>query len=322
MKVFVTGGTGFIGTRVAKQLVEAGHEPRCLVRESSNTGELDSTEINLVTGDVTDKVSLLDGMRGCDWVVNLASIYTMWEPDKRVFYKVNVEGTRNVMESALETKTSKVLHVSTAAVYGKPDNSPFTEETPVGPIRHSEYARTKYKGELIAWQLHSERGLPLVVIYPGLVLGPRDPKTGGQFIQSIIERRPPPISYPEAIFTYVHVADVAQAIILALEKPGNIGEKYLIGNHHLSILEFTELICEISGAPLPPMVPGPLSLLVGMVDTWLADLTKTPPSRVSIDLIRSYKDGVRFKGEKAEKELGLVYTPIRQTIEETIESFK
>ncbi|NOZ70845.1 MAG: NAD-dependent epimerase/dehydratase family protein, partial [Chloroflexi bacterium] len=154
MKVFITGATGFIGTHVAEQMSQSEHELYCLVRETSNVDRLKELGVTLVTGDVTDKESLLRGMAGCNWVINLASIYSYWEPNNQIYTDVNIEGTRNVMEAALETGVSKVVHVSTALVYGKPAECPFREESAVGPVRFSEYARTKYEGELIAWDLY------------------------------------------------------------------------------------------------------------------------------------------------------------------------
>lgn len=121
-------------------------------------------------------------MHGCDSVVHLANIYSFWEPDKRIYTQVNVEGTCNVMECALEVGVRKVVHVSTALVYGKPADSPFTEGSPAGPQLFSEYARTKAAGDRIVWELHKKAGLSLVVIYPGGVLGPGDTKSTGQYI--------------------------------------------------------------------------------------------------------------------------------------------
>jgi dihydroflavonol-4-reductase len=322
MRTFVTGGTGFIGTHVVRRLIQAGHEPHCLVKATSNTTELERMGVTLVIGDVTDKASLLKGMGGCDWVVNLANIYSWWEPDKRVYSNVNVEGTRNVMECALERGASKVVHVSTAYVYGKPATSPFTEETPVGPVRPSEYTRTKYAGDLIAWQLRKERGLPLVMIYPGAVLGAGDPKPTGRYIKRFLSGRVPRIAFTEAVQTYVDVRDVAEAIVLALEEEGNIGEKYLVGKHQLSVQEFNELISEISGVAMPPTAPSAVMLLTATLTTWLADLTKKPPKLAPIDYIRVYRDGCRFDGSKAERELGLTYAPIRDTLKEAIEWLK
>ncbi len=324
MRVFVTGGTGFVGKPTVRRLVEGGHEVRCLVRRASNTSELQELGCELSYGDVTDKASVLEGMRGCEWVVHLANVYSFWEPDKSVYRRVNIEGTRNVMEVALEAEISKVVHVSTLAVWGKPREIPYDEEAPVGPVRFSEYAKTKYEGDLAVWKLHRERGLPVVVLYPGSVLGAGDPKSVGQYIKDLIEGRVPAMVFEDAAATFVHVKDVAEAIVRALEKEGNVGEKYLVGGHTLTGGEITRMVCEISGAPLPKMrLPDSLLMAMAVPLTKLADLTGKPPFLgLSVDDVRSSKEGAVFDGSKAQRELGLAYTPIREAIEEEVASHK
>ncbi|KPJ64250.1 hypothetical protein AMJ44_13100 [candidate division WOR-1 bacterium DG_54_3] len=324
MKTFITGATGFIGTHLVKRLAQTEHELRCLVRKTSDVHTLKELGVALITGDVTDKDSLLEGMKGCDWVVNLANIYTFWEPDKQIYTDVNVGGTRNVMECALETGVSKVVHVSTGGIYGKPEDCPFTEESPVGPVRFSEYFRTKYEGDLIAWELYEKKGLPLVMVYPVAVLGPGDPKTTGEYIQDLIHRRMPAKVFEDSILTWVHVRDVAEAIVRALEKEGNPGEKYLVGKHQMSLREINEMISEISGAPLPKLaLPGWMVLLNATLLTGLANLVKKPPIlKMAKDKIRTMKEGFVIDGSKAERELGITYTPIRVAIEEAIASYQ
>jgi dihydroflavonol-4-reductase len=222
----------------------------------------------------------------------------------------------------LNTGVSKVVHVSTATVYGKPEDCPFTEESAVGPVRFSEYARTKYAGDQIAWELYEKAGLPLVVIYPGSVLGSGDTKASGKYIQDLLHRRLPATVLPNAVLTVVHVGDVVEAIIKAAEKENNIGEKYLIGKHQLSVGESNELISEISGVPLPRIgLPGPLVMFNAGLLTLLANLIKRPPLwGMSIDQIKTMKEELRFDGSKAESELGLTYTPVRRALEEAIAS--
>jgi dihydroflavonol-4-reductase len=324
MKVFITGATGFIGTHLVKRLVQTEHEMCCSVRKTSNVRALEELGVTLVTGDVTDKASLLEGMRGCDWVINLANIYTLWEPNRQLYTDVNVEGTQNVMECALETDVSKVVHVSTYAVYGKPADCPFTEECSVGPVRFSEYARTKYEGDLIAWELYEKKGLPLVMIYPGNVLGPGDTKATGQYIQNLIYRRVPATAFHDVILTWVHVRDVAEAIVRAAEKEDNIGEKYLVCGQQLSIREINEMISEISGVPLPNLTfPDWLAMVNATLLTGLANLIKKPPMwGMATDQIRTTKEGCKADGSKAERELGITYTPIRVALEEAIASYQ
>jgi dihydroflavonol-4-reductase len=324
MKIFITGATGFIGSHVVRRLAPTEHELRCLVRKSSQIKELEELGVNLIAGDLTDKDSLLEGMKGCDWVLDIANVYTFWTPNKKIYKEVNVTGTRNVMESALQTGVSKVVHVSTGAIYGKPSDSPFAEDSPVGPVRFSEYAQTKYEGELIAWELYEKKGLPLVMIYPVAVLGPGDPKTTGQYIMNLINRKMPALVLTDAIFTFVHVRDVAEAIVRAAEKENNIGEKYLVGKHQLPFGEINKMVSEISEVPLPRLrLPDFLTTINAALLTLVANIIKKPPLwGMSTDQIRTMKEGVKVNGSKAERELGIKYTPIRVALEEAIASYK
>jgi dihydroflavonol-4-reductase len=324
MKIFITGATGFIGTHLVKRLVQTEHKLCCLVRKTSKVSELKELGVTLVSGDVTDRDSLLEGMKGCDWVVNLANIYSFWEPDRRVYKDVNVEGTRNVMECALETGISKMVHISTAGIYGKPADSPFTEESPVGTVRFSQYFQTKYEGDLVAWEFFEKKRLPLLMVYPGAVIGPGDPKATGKYIDDLIHRRLPARVFEDSVLTWVYVKDVAEAIVRALAKENNLGEKYLVGNNRLSFGEINQMIRKISGISLPRFrLPDPLVTLNAFFLTMVADIIKKSPLwGMSTDQIKTMKEGFRFDGSKAEKELGITYTPIRQALKEAIESYQ
>jgi dihydroflavonol-4-reductase len=323
MKTFITGATGFIGTHLLKRLSQTGHQLYCLARKSSNTQHIKEAGATIVPGDVTNKNSVLEGMKGCDSVINLANIYTFWEPNNRIYTEVNVEGTRNVMESALEDHISKVVHVSTSLVYGKPKESPFNEETPVGPVRYSEYARTKYQGDLIAWKLFKEKSLPLVVIYPCMVIGPGNPKFGGQLVRDLVERRVKARATDNHINSVVHVRDVAEVIVKALEKEGNIGQKYLVGQQ-IYEREYFQMVSQISGVPLPRIyLPDSLALVGAFFLTMLANFTKKAPMwSLSIDSLRTATHDIMVDATKVEQELGIKYSPIKLALEEEIASYR
>jgi dihydroflavonol-4-reductase len=323
MKTFITGATGFIGTHLLKRLSQTSHQLYCLARRSSNTQHLKEAGANIVLGDVTDKNSVLEGMKGCDSVINLANIYTFWEPHNRIYTDVNVEGTRNVMESALANNISKVVHLSTVLIYGKPKESPFNEESPVGPVRFSEYARTKYRGDLIAWKLFKEKKLPLVVIYPAMVIGPGNPKFGGQFVRNLVERRMAARATDNHMAFMVHVRDVAEVIVRALEKEGNIGQKYLVGQQ-IYMREFYQMVSQISGVPSPSIyMPDSVAMAGAFILTMPANLTKKAPMwGLSIDSLRTGTHDVRVDATKVERELGIKYSPIKLALEEEIASYR
>jgi dihydroflavonol-4-reductase len=317
VKTFITGGTGFIGTHLVRRMAQTEHEMVCLTRATS-------VGATVVRGDVTVKESMLKAMKGCDWVINLANIYTFWEPDKRVYTRVNVEGTRNVMECALETGVSKIVHASSMVTYGQPIDVPFTEESAVGPVRFSEYAESKYQADLATWDLHRTQGLPVLMVYPAGVLGPGDNKASGQYIQSLIGRERPATAFHDSVLTWVHAKDVAETIVRALEKEGNIGEKYLVGKELVSFQQLNEMVSEVSGVPLPGMrLPDSVAMAMATFATWFADLSKKPPiNGMAADQYRTMKLGFRGDGSKAERELGISYTPIRVTIQEAIASYQ
>ena len=323
MKTFITGATGFIGTHLLRRLSQTSHQLYCLARQSSNTQHIKEAGATIVIGDVTDKRSLLEGMKGCDWVINLANIYTFWEPNRRIYTDVNVEGTRNVMESALENGISKVLHVSTALIYGKPADVPFTEQSKVGPARFSEYARTKYEGDLIAWEIFNRKRLPLVVVYPGGVVGPGNPKYGAQLARNLVERRMPVLTFANKTSFMAYVGDVADVIVRALVKEGNLGEKYLVGQQ-ISMREFYQMIGEISRVPLPKLsLPNNLAMVNAQFMTFTANLTKKQPMwGLAVDAVRTVNNDLMGDGSKVERELGISYTSIRVALEEEIAFYR
>ena len=324
MRIFITGATGFIGKTLVKKLAGSGHEVRCLVRPTSQVDALRKAGFQLITGNVSEPESLRLGMSGCDWVIHLANLYTMWHPQPVQFTRVNVEGTYNVMQAALQAGVSKVVYVSTAAVYGKPQEQPFCEESLPGTRLFSEYGRTKALGNQLAWQFYRQHGLPLVVLYPGIVLGAGDNKPSGKYISDIIHRRVPATIFHRSIATYVYVGDVADAILCAAGRPDTTGKKYLLGRAWLNGKEFVELIRDVSGVALPWFTfPDFMVMAASYVLTGLSAFTRRPPRwGLSIDASRTLKMGFQYDGSKAERELGISYTPIRQALEEAIASYR
>ena len=277
--------------------------------------------MNIITGDLTDKASLIDGMKGKDWLVHLASSFVFWVPDNKVYADVNIKGTKNLMESALETGISKVVSVSTAGIYG---NAvwPVKEETPVGSKRASRYVQTKYEGDIITWQLYKKNKLPLVMIYPSAVMGANDPKAAGRYIKNYAQGRMPAQVLTKVIFPFVHVKDVCESIIKALEKENNTGEKYIVSAENLTFGQINKIISEISGKKLPFIkFPDWLTKISAYILTGLANTVKKPPIwDMSVDQISLMKMGLEADGSKAVRELGIKYTPIRTAIKEAIET--
>ncbi len=324
MKILVIGAKGFIGKHLIHRLARTHHEILCMDLTSSQTKIFQELGAVFIQGDVTNKASILEGISGCDWVVHLANIYSFWEPDNRIYRDVNIQGTQNVMECVLEAGVTKVIHMSTALIYGKPADRPFTEKSALGPMRFSTYAQSKYEGDLRVWDMYEKQDLPVVVIYPAGVLGSGNPKAPGKYIQDLIDRRLPATVFNNAVLVWVHVRDVAEAILRALEKDDNIGEKYLLGSNPMSMQQFNEIVRDIAGISLPKLsMPDSLVMLNATLLTWLANMIKKAPLwGMAKDAMRMLKEGLYFDGSKAERELGFAYTPIREAIAEEITAYQ
>ncbi len=323
MKIFVTGATGFIGGRLVERLSRTGHEIHCLARRTSDIRRLQELGVDIALGDITDKGSLLAAMQGCDWLVNLASSFEFWVPDDKVYAEANVAGVRHVMEAVLEAGIAKVVHVSTITVYGNA-RWPITEESAFGTYRPSTYAQTKFEGDRIAWQMAEEQGLPLVAIYPSAVIGANDPKAAGRYLKNFALGRMPAQVLVNTVFPFVYVDDVCRAIQLALEKEGNLGQKYLVSACNITFGELNRMICEAAGARLPFLrLPEWMTVAGAHALTALSAFTKRPPLLdLSVDQIDLMRLGYEVDGSKAERDLGLAYTPIRTAVAEAVASLR
>jgi dihydroflavonol-4-reductase len=323
MKIFITGATGFIGKALLKRLLGSPHQVTCLVRTAGRAESVLRAGFNVQRGDVFDLPALQAGMLGCDWVIHLANLYSMWIPRRADFQAINVEGTRNVLEAALAAGVKRVVYVSTAAVFGQPAERPFNEQSEPGKRLFSEYARTKALADQLAWQMQRQRGLPLTVLYPGIVLGAGDDKPSGRYIRDILLRRVPSTIFNRSVATYVYVDDVAEAILRSAELPQALGERYLLGKYRLSGTELAHMVSRLSGVHLPWLhVPDAIVLGGSYALTAFANLTGiAPPWGLSSDAAWTMKVGFEYDGSKAERELGITYTLLESALKEAIQSY-
>jgi dihydroflavonol-4-reductase len=319
MKIFITGGTGFIGSQLVQCLAGSGHQLVCLARKTSDIRLLREAGVTIVYGDLADKESLRQGMQGCDWLVHLAASYTFWQVDRHIYHSANIQGMRNIMEAALKAQIKKVVMVSTIVTYGDAQ-WPITEDSQPGAGCASEYAQTKRAGDEVAWQLYRDQNLPLVVIYPSCVLGPHDSKSSGRYIQNLIHGRMPAQILTDRSFSFVYVKDVCSAIWQALEKENNIGEKYIVNGANMTWGDLNRLICDVGNTSIPKLrLPTPMVFLNARMLTALSSLTKKAPwLDLSTDMVSIMNQGCAADGSKAERELGIHYTPIREALADAV----
>src|SRR4051794_10494485 len=211
MRVFVTGGTGFIGGHVVRKLIERGDQVAALVRSPEKGKELEALGAELVPGDISDRAALAAGMEGADAVIHGAAIYEVGIPksEHEQMRQANVVGTENVLGAALDAKIPKVVYVSTVAVFGNTHGEVVDEsyEHP-GTDFTSYYEQTKWEAHQVAKRLHKE-GLPCVIIQPGGVYGPDDHSATGQTMNQLLDGKLPLMPFPDLGLNLGHVEDIA-----------------------------------------------------------------------------------------------------------------
>lgn len=313
MKYFVTGATGFVGGVLAKQLREAGHEVHASVRNIEKADILKNLGVKLFKGDVTDKESMREAMTGVDGVFHVAGWYKVGTKDKTPGEKVNIQGTRNVLELMQELKIPKGVYTSTLAV-NSDTHGQLVDETYHFTGKHiSEYDRTKAAAHDIAKQFIAN-GLPLVIAMPGLIYGPGDTSSLRTNIIEFLKGRLPMLP-SQTTFCWAHVEDTVRGHILAMEK-GKIGKSYMIAGEPLPIVDAFKLASEITAKRAPMTVPHQvmkaLSVLVKPFEALLPETYTSEGLRVVA--------GVTYIGDnsKAKRELGFDPRALHDGLKETL----
>lgn len=315
MKYFVTGATGFVGGRLVRQLVIAGHRVVALVRDPAKAADLAGLGILLHRGDVTDKESMRVPMTGADGVFHVAGWYKVGVRDKKEGEKINIQGTRNVLELMRDLKIPKGVYTSTLAVNSDTHGQLVDETYRFSDSHLSEYDRTKAVAHDIASAMIA-RGLPLVIVMPGLIYGPGDSSSvRSNFIQYL--QRKLPLIPRTTEFSWAHVDDIAAAHVLAMER-GRSGEAYIVAGERHSFVDALALAHDITGVPAPMSAPAwvfkVMSVLVSSVEKILP-----VPQAYSSEALRIIA-GVSYIGDnaKAKRELGYDPRPLRSGLTETL----
>lgn len=322
MRAFVTGGTGFIGGHVVRRLRDRGDEVRALVRSPKKGEALAALGCELVQGDLSDEAAIREGMRGCDAAIHGAAIYEVGIPerDRGPMYEANVRGTERVLRAALEAGIPKVVYISTVAAFGNTKGQ-VVDETYRHPGTEftSYYERTKYEAHQIARGLIDEEGLPCVIVQPGGVYGPQDHSMIGNQIDQFLSGRMPLMAFPELGMNMVHVDDVADGVLLALDK-GEMGEQYVLGAQITTMREAIDTLARVTGKRPPRgTLPTALIKIMTPIGGLVGKLMGMPPN---LRELVSSADNVTFwaKHDKAMAELGYSPRGLEQGIRETLEA--
>lgn len=322
MAVLLTGGTGFVGSRLARKLVERGEPVRCLVRASSSPRNLEGLPVERVVADLRDPDSLARAVDGCDAVFHVAADYRLWSRDPQDLYRSNVDGTRALLEAAERAGCRRVVYCSSVGALGIPkDGTPGDERTPVAlgdMVGH--YKRSKFLAEEEARRA-AARGVPVVIVNPSTPVGPNDikPTETGRIITRFLNGEMP--CFLDTGLNLVDVDDVAEGHLLAAEK-GRVGERYILGNRNMTLREILECLAEISGRRAPrARIPYRLALGIAHVDQFVSGTLLGREPQVPVEGVRMARKRMFFDGTRAVRELGLPQTPVEAALERAVRWF-
>jgi dihydroflavonol-4-reductase len=300
----VTGATGFVGAAVARALVQAGLPVRVLARAASNRRNLANLPVEIAIGDLEDPTSLARAVGGCRYLFHVAADYRLWVPDPAAMYRINVDGTRALMEAALSVGVERIVYTSSVATLGLVPDGLADEDTPsavedmIGP-----YKRSKFLAEELVRGIIAKRGLPAVIVNPSAPLGPGDVKptpTGRLIVEAAKGHMP---GYVDTGLNIVHVDDVAAGQLLAAEH-GKIGERYILGGENMSLAEILGGVARATGRRPPRLkVPYALAFIGAAAGEAAARVTGREPL-ATLDSVRMSRKKMYFSAAKARCELG------------------
>ncbi|NUQ23881.1 MAG: NAD-dependent epimerase/dehydratase family protein [Saprospiraceae bacterium] len=322
MKIIITGADGFVGSNLVRELLLRGHSLVAFVEEGRATPTLEGLPIEKRYGNLLDPASLRSAMRGCEALIHVAAVITIWPYRSSIQQRVNIEGTRHAMEAALAEGLKRVVHVGTANSFGfgtKAD--PGNETRPYEGYKYGlDYMDTKYAAQQLVLAMVKEKGLPALVVNPAFMIGPfASPKGTGLIIEAVYRNKIK--GYTRGGRCYVSVKDVCVAIANALEM-GTIGECYILGNENLNYQEIFTAIAEVTGGK-PPTFRLPVFLVKSycrFATVW-ARLTGKQPL-VSYPMGLMSLDNHYYSPAKARQELQLPQTPIKTAIQEAFDWMK
>jgi len=317
-KVFVTGSTGFIGSALIAKLLERGFSVRALKRSVPTEAQ---PNLEYISGDITDKESLQNGMSDCDYVFHLAAYAKNWAADPQTYTRVNIEGTKNVFAVAQELKVERIVWTSTIVTLGPtPPGVVGNEQMP----RQSEQCFTEYERTKTAMEREAaqwlENGLPLVMVNPTRVFGPGLQSESNSVTKLIDQYRrgafPFLLNWGRNIGNYGFIDDVTEGHILAMER-GKIGERYILGGENVSLKELFHMMDKIDGKKRFQLkIFWLMPMLVAYYLEFQARCFGIYPS-ITPGWVRTFLVDWAFSCEKAERELGYRMTPFEEALRKT-----
>ena len=323
MLAFITGATGFLGSHVARVLVEQGAQLRLLVRASSDQRNIADLAVERVQGDLRDPASFENALAGCDALFHVAADYRLWVRDPEQMYRSNVEGTRALLQSAQRQGVRRIVYTSSVATMGFSSNGTVADEN--SPVSLADmighYKRSKFMAEQVAVEA-ARSGVDVMIVNPTTPIGERDlkPTPTGRIVVDFLKRKFP--AYVDTGLNLVDATECARGHLLALEK-GRAGERYILGGENLTLKQILDRLGAITGLPSPRVkLPYVFALATGVIDETVTGRILRKEPRATIDAVRMGKKKMFVSSGKAERELGWKTVPVDAALRRSVEWFR
>lgn len=318
MKVLVTGATGYVGSHLIPELLRAGQRVRALVLPGEDDSHLRSLGVEIHRGDLRDEPSLFSAMQGIDLGYHLAGINSFWVPHLRDYDEINVIGVRRMLEAARKAGVRRVVHTSSAVTIGERRGEIGNEETFHRGYFLSRYERSKFLGEKEALSV-AGKDLEVVVVNPTSAYGPGRTRGSGKIFLDFLQGRLPGIF--GGTVNLLFIEDMVKGHLLAAEK-GRSGSVTSWLGKNLLIDQAFAIAARSAGIPkIPPRIPTPLVWVISWLGHLRSFFTGWPP-RLPMDQVRAMLHGICLDHSKAERELGMEFTPFETGLSQTIEGYK
>jgi dihydroflavonol-4-reductase len=322
MITLVTGATGFLGSAVARALLDRGEAVRVLVRRESDRRNIDSLDVELAEGNLNDPQSLRNAVKGCRTLYHAAADYRLWVKDPKELYDTNVAGTRALLRSASEAGVERIVYTSSVATLGRePSGRPADEQTPVTiDDMTGHYKRSKFLAEEDVNRLVRDEKIPVVIVNPSTIIGPRDirPTPTGRMVEAAARGKIP--AFVDTGLNVVHVDDVAIGHVQAYEH-GKVGERYVLGGDDMMFREILAEIASLVGRRPPRIrLPRAAVLPVAYVAEFAARIRGSAVEPlITVDGIKMSKTFMFFSSEKARQDIGYSPRPGREALADAVE---
>jgi dihydroflavonol-4-reductase len=323
VKTFVTGATGFLGAHVARVLAGHGADLRLLVREKSNTSNIDGLNAERAIGDLREPATLERAISGCETVFHVAADYRLWVRDPDQMFRSNVEGTRNLLEAARKAHVRRVVYTSSVATMGFTGNGHPADET--SPVSLADmigpYKQSKFMAEQVALEA-GRSGQDVVVVNPSTPVGEMDikPTPSGRIVVDFLKQKFP--AYVDTGLNLVDATECAGGHVLALER-GRSGERYILAGENLTLKQLLDRLAAITGLPSPEVkVPHFVALGAAVVDEVVTGRILGREPRATIDAVRMGRKKMFVSSAKAERELGWKIVPVDAALRRAADWFR